>query len=137
MRFINISLLFGVMLLVNGCNNRAIECVRVGEKSVCFLRKVQGLNGDDVYLTTVNDVCHRLSRDQDYVSDRIGAGEDVYFKVVENKLHIYGSTGEMIAPRSTFPVKVVFEPYTPTRDVKLEGFIRLDLGPDKMTWCLR
>lgn len=122
--------------MINGCNNRAIRCVKVGEKSVCFLRELRGLNGDDVYLTLVNDVCHRPDRKQDYVSDRMGAGETVYYKVVENALHIYGSTGEMIAPKTGFPVKVVFEEYTPTRDVEGEGYVRLGLEPSKITWCV-
>lgn len=97
-------------LLAYGCGHgsHSIKCVIVSGQSVCFIREVWGLNGDRVVLTTSTNVCHQPSAETDYVSDALGAGHSVYYKIEDGKLHVYGSIGQMIKPRKVFPVEVEF-----------------------------
>lgn len=125
------------IVITVGCS-RVIDCVSVGGTNVCFIRQVRGLNGDDVHVTTSDNVCHEPSPNDDYISDTMGAGEDIYYKVTGNELLVYGSAGVMIPPQKQFPGKIVFDdndPVTPGRDLKKEGFTPLQLDYEKMTWC--
>ena len=116
--------------------SHSIGCVEVGRQKVCFVREVWGLNGDEVALTTSKNVCHKLSKEYDYVSNVMRGQEVIFCKVIDGKLHVLGES--MDEPENKFPVEIVFERYDPTkpdRDLPSEGYQGIDLSSDKMTWC--
>lgn len=92
------SLVIFTTIFSIGCSGtHAIECFNVGERKVCFVREVWGFNGrevwgfngDEVSLTTGNNVCHKPSKENDYVSSSMRGQEKISYKIANGKLHIY------------------------------------------------
>lgn len=137
MRVFFIPIILASSFLSSGCvhGSHAINCVLVNSQKVCFVREVWGHNGDRVALTTSENVCHQPQSETDFVSDALGAGHSVYYKIDGETLRIYGSVGRMKHPRKPFPVSVEFENLmNPEEDILFNnGYSRLPL--EEMTWC--
>jgi len=125
----------------SGClrslGTHAIQCAMVGEEKICFVREVWGFNGENLSLTTDDNVCHKPSSENDYVSDRMRGDSVIFAKVVDGKFYVYAVPME--APKNPFPVEVILEPYNPAtyfdRDFIKDGYQKFDLNEEKMTWC--
>ncbi len=126
----------------SGClsdfGTHAIQCATVGEQKICFVREVWGLNGDQVTLTTSDNVCHQPSAKYDYISDAQSGYTVNYVKIEKGRIYIYAAN--LQPPQNQFPVEVVFEEYNPMtyfdRDFIKEGYQKFDLSKKNMTWCL-
>ncbi len=111
--------IFPLLIIFAGINDNcpgnlgthAIQCAMVGEQKICFVREVWGFNGDQVSLTTSDNVCHKPSRENDYVSGTMRSQEVILAKTVDGKFYIYAE--QMNEPEKPFPVEVVLEPYDP------------------------
>lgn len=134
-------LLVGLVGFATGCSTtRSVKCIEVDGKNVCFVRTRWGLNGDQVIVTMSTNPCREPNAKQDYVSDQMGAGEFVFYKIVENRLVIYGSPYFMLKPLEPFPVPVEFEDdnSNPSEErLKEKGFTRLNLDDPTHNYCLR
>jgi hypothetical protein len=125
--------------IISGCSgNHAIQCAMIGEQKICFVREVWGFNGENLSLTTSDNVCHKPSNEDDYVSDRMRGDDVIFAKIVDGKFYVYAVP--MKAPKNPFPVEVISEPYNPAtyfgRDFIKDGYQRFDLSKENMTWCL-
>lgn len=129
-------LIIPILGVNSGCSgSHAIQCIDVNDQKICFVREVWGFNGDKVALTTTNNVCHKPSKENDYVSNSLRGQEVIFIKVADGKLYIYAES--MVEPKNKFPVEVVLEPYEPIKDRNLieEGYQEIDLSSKMMTWC--
>ncbi len=135
-----ISIITGIN---SGCisnfRTHAIQCAMVGEQKICFVREVWGFNGDQITLTTNDNVCHQPSKKYDYISGSESGYTVNYAKIENGKIYIYAAN--LTSPENQFPVGVVFEEYNPMtyfdRDFIKDGYQKIDLSKDNMTWCFR
>lgn len=107
-------------------------------EKICFVREVWGLNGDQVSLTTSDNVCHQPSKKYDYISGPESGYNINYAKIENGKIYIYAA--KLYPPENRFPVEFVFEKYNPMtyfdRDFIKDGYQKLDLSKKNMTWCI-
>lgn len=139
--------IFLLLILFTGVNSgclsnfrtHAIHCAMVGEQKICFVREVWGFNGDQVSLTTSDNVCHKPSEENDYVSKGLRSQQVIFAKIEAGKFYVYAE--RLYAPQNRFPVEVILESYDPARpvgeDLIKEGYQKFDLSKENMTWCFK
>ncbi len=122
---------------LNNFRTHAIQCAMVGDQKVCFVRDFWGLNGEQVSLSTNDNVCHQPSKKYDYISGGSSGQDVIYAKIENGKIYIYAKY--LYPPQNQFPVEVVFEKYDPIthfdRDFIKEGYQAFDLSKNNMTRC--
>lgn len=130
-----ITVILGLRVSCSG--SHSMECTMIGEQKICLVREVWGFNGESLAVTTHDNVCHKPSSEEDYISGGTGNSE-VYAKIAEGKIYFYVML--LKAPKKPFPIEIIDKPFHPVtgfnKDIIKDGYQKFDLTKN-MSWCFK